>query len=226
MRNPSTNEIKKVPRLYAGKLSPEFNTADFQSKKGFVTFQDLLNYANLYSVNIFYSLNQFFAITVKSINDISDTTLSYLKNVTSDVQEQFDNILNNVLYNYSYDPVNQLTSIKNNTYLKTISTNNNVAISGKTSIADTLNTSLINNIKIQSENIKTKALRTDVLYIKDCPINDIGIYLYASVVIQSFGQSTVSILPIPLFQSTLVSDVGLQATDNFSGSLKSNRDIE
>jgi hypothetical protein len=215
----NTSEIKNLPKLYGGKLSPEFNSNDFQTKKGFVTFQDLQNYANLYSVNIFYSLNQFFAISVKSINDISDTTLSYLKNVASDIQEQFNNIVNNILYNYSYDETNQLTSIENDTYLKTMSTNNNVAIAGKTSIADTLNTTLINNIKMQSKNIQTKTLRADVLFVKDCQINDTGVYLYTSIVIQSFGQSTVSILPIPIFQSTLISDLGLQPTDTFSGNL-------
>lgn len=60
MSNPNTNEIKNMPKLYGGELNPIYNNSDFQSKSGYVTFADLLYYANLYSVNVFYSLNQFF----------------------------------------------------------------------------------------------------------------------------------------------------------------------
>lgn len=84
-------EIKNLPKLYGGQLSPEFNSNDFRLDDGYATFKDLYRYANLYTVNTFYSLNNFFSITVKSMNDMSDTTLSYLKNVTSDIQDQFDN---------------------------------------------------------------------------------------------------------------------------------------
>lgn len=213
------NEIKNLPKLYGGKLNPIFNTNDFYTYSENVTFKDLLNYANLSMVNIFTSLNQFAAITVQSINEISSSTLSYLANVTSDIQGQFNNIINNILYGYSYDASNNITSITNNTYLKSLSTNNNVAIAGKTSIADTLNTSKINNIEIKSQNIKTKQLNTEMLLINNCQINDLGVYLYCNVVIQSFGQNTVSILPIPIFKSTLVSNLGLQPNSNFSGNL-------
>lgn len=219
MSNPNTNEIKNMPKLYGGELNPIYNNSDFQSKSGYVTFADLLYYANLYSVNVFYSLNQFFAITVTSINDISDVTLSYLKNVTSDIQDQFDNIINNILYNYSYDPTNQLTSIQNNTYLKTISTNNNVAIAGKVGITDTLNTSTINNIKIKSQKIDSENMTCKSLLINNCPIDDTGIYLYLSIVIEPFGGYTSSMLTIPIFKSVLISQLRLDTNENFVGYL-------
>lgn len=216
MSNSNTNEIKNMPRLYGGKLAPEFNTNDFQTKKGYVTYADLLNYANLYTVNIFYSLNQFTAIVVKSINDISDTTLSYLKNVNSDIQEQFNNIINNILYGYSYDSVRQLTSITNDTYLNSMSTPNNIAVSGNASISGILNISLINSMKCFCQNLVTNTLSTNSLMINNIPVNDLGVYLYCTVQIESYGAYTASMLTIPIYKSITCDDLNIQPSENFT----------
>lgn len=216
MSNNNTSEIKNMPRLYAGKLSPQFNTNDFMTKKGYVSFEELQNYANLYSVNVFYSLNLFTAITVESINNISKTTIDYLKNVTSDIQGQFSNIINNILYGYSYDPVKQLTSITNDTYLNSMSTPNNIAVGGNASISGSLNIPLINNIKLFCKNIVTNTLTTKSLTIKNIPITDLGVYLYCSVQIESFGQYTASLVTIPIYKSVNISDLNIQQSDTFT----------
>lgn len=216
MSNRTTNEIKNMPRLYGGKLSPEFNTNDFQTNKGFVTFADLLSYANLYSVNVFYALNLFSAITVESINNISKTTIDYLKNVTSDIQEQFNNIVNNILYGYSYDSVRQLTSITNDTYLNSMSTPNNIAVAGNASISGILNISLINSMKCFCQNLVTNKLSTKSLTINNVPINDLGVYLYCSVQIEGFGQYNTSMLTIPIYKSITCDDLNIMPSENFT----------
>lgn len=210
----SNNEIKNMPTLYGGKLNPEFNANDFFVKKGYVTFKDLLSYANLYQVNIFTNLNQFTYITVSAINGITEQTLSYLKNVSSDIQQQFQSLYF-LLSGYKYDENTNITTIENDTFLNSLTTPNNITVGGK-SILQNIISHKINSFDIESNLINTNKLNVAQLNINNIPFQDIGIYIYFTVKIQSYGQYTSTIMNIPIFKSILPETIGItQGNDNY-----------
>lgn len=209
------NEIKNMPKLYGGKLSPDFNSNDFYSKKGYVTFQDLLNYANLYQVNVFTSLNIFSSVMLESLNNIPKTTIDYIKNVSSDIQQQF-NYLTNLLTGYNYD--GNLTMITNDVYLKSMNTPNNIAVAGK-SILQTVNCQNINTFDIESKSLSTETINVKSLTVNNIPYQDTGVILCCNVKIESFGQYTVSILQVPLNYSVLASEISISPNNSFSATI-------
>ncbi len=73
-----------------GELKPVFNPNDFEKQYASVSYADLLDYANLYSSNNFHGENTFVNIFVDSINSITEQTLNYISNLTSDAQTQID----------------------------------------------------------------------------------------------------------------------------------------
>jgi hypothetical protein len=77
-----------------GNIKEEFNLADFQRGSAYATLNDLLNYANLYSSNLFFGLNYFATdITFGTyINNISVNVFNYLLNCRSNIQDQFDKL--------------------------------------------------------------------------------------------------------------------------------------
>lgn len=96
--------ISYLPKLDPeNNIKPVYNKSDFEYIFGYATLADLLNYANLYSSNIFNSLNIFQSGLEFNgfINNVSSDTFDYLKNVSSDIQTQFNN-LTILLTNYIY----------------------------------------------------------------------------------------------------------------------------
>lgn len=86
-----------------GNVKPTFNLNDWNWVKGYVTYADLLKYADKYISNVFLASQYFTTIIFGvSINDVTATTFSYLKNVTSDIQDQL-NTLKTKTTNMSYD---------------------------------------------------------------------------------------------------------------------------
>lgn len=120
-----------------GNVMPTFNTDDWSYVKGYVTYADLLEYANRYMVNVFFATQQFTSILFNvSINDVTPVIFSYLKNVTSDIQSQFQ-VLYNKTTNQTYSsstnrttfsgtlasPVILLNNVNLNTRITTTETN-------------------------------------------------------------------------------------------------------
>ena len=69
----------------------EFNISDFKRGTGYVTLNDLLNYASLYSSNMFFGENYFSKdiVFASHINNISSTVFNYLLGCKENIQEQF-----------------------------------------------------------------------------------------------------------------------------------------
>jgi hypothetical protein len=91
-----------------------FNINDWKStKEGYVTFSDLENYAHLSLGNTFIgALNVFKSIGfTNQINNVDAQTLNYLKNVTSDIQEQFFDV-----YDYTIQQLALKRNLTNNVF--------------------------------------------------------------------------------------------------------------
>lgn len=81
--------------LNNNEVKPVFNSEDFTYKNNAVTYGDLLNYANKYGYNNFTSLNDFTVMRFNdTLNDVDAQTFSYLLNVDSDIQDQFNTLQN------------------------------------------------------------------------------------------------------------------------------------
>jgi hypothetical protein len=87
-----------------GSFHPVFNTNLWSFIQGYVTFADLLGYAQL-SISNVWSASQLFADGLYfqgSINNVSAEAFGYLSNVTSDIQSQFQSITT-LLINWTTD---------------------------------------------------------------------------------------------------------------------------
>ena len=146
---------------------PIFNINDYESQFRYVTFADLLEYANLYTSNIFQTVNFFNAGLNFSgyINNVSDTVFDYLKNVSSDIQEQFNSLFL-ILSNYNYDIESNTQSISSSLGCPNI-------ISNKIEANEITNNILLSN-KIVSNTINTKTFTCENIYSKNIPM----VYIY------------------------------------------------
>jgi hypothetical protein len=87
-----------------GSFYPVFNINLWSFIQGYVTFADLLGYAQL-SISNVWSASQLFADGLYfqgSINNVSAEAFGYLSNVTSDIQAQFQSI-STLLINWTTD---------------------------------------------------------------------------------------------------------------------------
>jgi hypothetical protein len=171
MKYMSDNPIINEPINYDGTVV--FNVNTWNKTKGFVTLESLKNYANLYSTNIFTSLNVFSAILSSSINGIPDTVFAYLDGVTSNIQEQFNTIFQ-AITNVKYFQSNSTTYVEHNLYTDDLAIKNSIKSSS-------LNVASINSSKIRTflnaKTIKAKEIVADNMIIN----NDVGVYLFVDV---------------------------------------------
>lgn len=93
-----------------GDVKPTFNTSDWKWITGYVTYADLLKYADKYVSNVFFPTQYFTSLIFNvSINDVSVTAFSFLKNVTSDIQDQLNTLLQRTT-NMSYSSTTNRTT--------------------------------------------------------------------------------------------------------------------
>lgn len=126
-----------------------FNLNDWNKKKsGYVTFDDLEDYASLYAGNVFEgALNVFQSIGfLNSINDVEASTFAYIKNARSDIQTQIDDIyeytieqllLKRDLTNLDFDMINGISREKL-TYLETITSDVQTQLDTKRNITNNI----------------------------------------------------------------------------------------
>lgn len=119
-----------------GDVHPTFNTSDWKWTMEAVTFADLLEYAKTTVSNTFMETQYFTSLLFNvSINDVTETTFSYLKNVTSDIQAQFDTLFRRTT-TMSYNSTNNRT-----TFTSTLATPvlilNNVNLNTRITTAET-----------------------------------------------------------------------------------------
>lgn len=135
-----------------------FNINYFQSSKGYVTFADLLHYADLRLSNIFQALNIFTSIQFNgSINTISASTFAYIKYIPNIISE---------ITNISYDVESNTTYLKDNTFMYDTAINNNLVA---------LN---VNANNITNQTLLTNSLQTNQLILNDHLFIDTSIYIH------------------------------------------------
>lgn len=155
-----------------GEIKPVYNASDFTFWNAYVTISMLLDYANLYSSNIFRSQNYFTKgiIVLEYINDVSEATFDFLKNVTSDIQDQFNSIYYK-LTNITYNGINNTTEILGN------------LIGGSSwfnsTTSNTMNGNIFKTNKLSANHISTQVLKTNQLICPNIPM----IYFFNSNVI-------------------------------------------
>ena len=150
-------------------LRPVFNIADFEHDLGFVTFADLKKYANLYTSNFFRATNYFLGGLnfTGYINNVSDATFDFLKNVSADIQEQFNTITIR-LQNFVYDEAT------NNQYFTTFTAFQKVA-TNDISTNNLINNSLLTN-DITTQNLKSTIIKCNIIMANNLPVLYINQY--------------------------------------------------
>lgn len=159
------SDIKTNPD---GSIPSYFVVSNFRSdSEGYVSFRDLLSYARLKANNIFSGISNSFNSIVFTgmINNVSSTTFNYLRNVSSDIQQQFTGIYDYIIPQFleiSTDIENLETNkrdLTNNNFDDEIRINelvikayynkmSNAYSSGTTSIYGFLTTQLVSNMDI------------------------------------------------------------------------------
>ena len=159
-----------------GTLRPVFRAEDYDVKSGYVTFNDLLKYANLNNVNTFLSLNLFAGGLRFSqfINDVSVDALNYVKNVTSDIQGQFNTIFNS-LQNFFYDDVTDTQGFYTTTGFQKIVSNDieNNNLINNSIITNAIQTNNINSVNIRCNTIKANNI--PAFFINNYPVISSGL---------------------------------------------------
>ena len=185
-------------------ISPVFNLHTFYNNHQYVTISDLLNFANIYTSNI-YKYIQIFSNGIQfyqSINGISDTVFSYVQYLPNLI---FD------LSNLSYDETNNSTNITESTYFSQTSIDTNCNIGSNLNVDSILSQKLLTNI-IQTNDLSCTDLKINgKIYIDTiCFIylNNISLPLQKSNLISNFN-----INPITSFYFTLKNNYRIDITD-------------
>ena len=81
-------------QIVNGKLNELFNINNWRSSGGYVTFDDLMSYANVFNSNIFYAVNTFTEIDVTNlsvgfINGINTSIFSIIQQTLINVSKIF-----------------------------------------------------------------------------------------------------------------------------------------
>jgi hypothetical protein len=160
--------ILNQPITYEGKVIWNINTWN-RNDKTYVTLGMLKSYANLFSINIFTSLNVFEAIQSKLINGVAGDIFEYLKNITSDVQEQFNSLFTKTT-SISYFSENETTYIEKNLYCDNMGSND---IESQILNSVHINTQKVNSIDITTNTLQTKTLKANTITFN----NDVGCFL-------------------------------------------------
>jgi hypothetical protein len=161
-----------------------FNKSDFTANNKSATVADLKLYAHKYKQNLFTETNYFAGILVNSINEVSDTILTYLSTITENVQEALNYCRSNILAilrittNLQYIDVNDMTTLSSNVKMERLTVENNINV--KTLVAsDNINVTHINNVSmltktISSQQINCKNIRCNNIISS----NDVGVYIF------------------------------------------------
>ena len=164
-----SNEIINQPFTYGDSNRVIWNISTWNQNNGYVTLSTLKSYANLYKINVFTSLNVFASVVSQNINGVNESVFEYLKNITSDVQENFNNIFNRIS-SIQYFTDNQTTHISNNTYCDNLGSNDIEA--------QIINVSNINKQQLNTFSIRTNELKSNTITAQRINHNfDIGLFL-------------------------------------------------
>jgi hypothetical protein len=111
----------------------------------------------------------FASVVSENVNGVNQSVFEYLKNITSDVQENFNNIFNRIT-SIQYFTDNQTTYISNNTYCDNLGSNDIEA--------QIVNVSNINNQQLNTFSIRTNELKSNTITAQRINHNfDIGLFL-------------------------------------------------
>jgi hypothetical protein len=173
-----------------------FNLNYFQSNTGYVTFADLLHYADLRVSNIFQSMNVFPSINFTgSINSITASMFDYIKYIPNLITD---------LSNLSYDETSNTTYIYEETFFYDTAINNNLVVPN-------INVNTITNLALTSNSIKTKTLTLNNIVFMDTSvylyINNLTFPIIKTTTIQSFYISQINSMAItikPHFRADMV----------------------
>ena len=166
-----------------------------------MTISDLLNFANIYSSNI-YKYIQIFSNGIQfyqSINGISDTVFSYVQYLPNLIFE---------LSNLSYDETNNSTNITGSTYFSQTSIDINCNIGSNLNVDSILSQKLLTNI-----------IQTNDLSCTDLKIN-------GKIYIDTICFIYLNNISLPLQKSNLISNFNINPITSFYFTLKNNYRID
>jgi hypothetical protein len=168
MSNTPANE----PITYQGKMIWNINT--WKKNQGYVTFETLKSYGNLFSVNIWTQLNVFQDVLAQSVNGVNSTVFSYLTTIRGNVQDFIDELFQRIT-SVSYFDENKTTYIKDNMYVDNLASKNDIQ------------TQTLNVINVNTQKLTTFKMNTNTIHAKSIITNsiqsatDIGVYLQVDI---------------------------------------------
>lgn len=147
-------------QFYNGKQGKIFNVD--QTKKQYVTFGDLENYARTDEQNYFYFFNFFSNIRVAKINNIAGYIIEFLAGLSENIQD-FISATRLTLTNISYN--DNKTIINNDLQTLNIECNNivNNTIAVSTLNTTKINSNIITNVELKSQRIYCNTIKCNNL---------------------------------------------------------------
>ena len=179
--------LSYIPTLdNQGQVKPEFNIADFQRGKSYATLNDLLNYASLYSSNMFFGENYFAKDIVfgSYINNISATVFNYLSGCKENIQEQF----------FKLNIKQKIRSIINNKIISN-SVKSNI-VNGNSFFCNSIHSNNISYICFFNQNVNYPVLKSGSFTNINSFRNDMPIYVN---VWPGYGILIQNVNRVPLF---------------------------
>jgi hypothetical protein len=166
-----------------GNISPIFNLNNFYQANDYASKADLLSYANLYTANFFQYLNTFTngLNFYGSINGITSDIFSYIAYIPNIIFE---------LTNFSYDSVNNSTTISGGSWFENSSIEKNLNIGNQLNVTNILtqkmlsNTIQVNDLSCMRINMNGQTFTEIIGFLY---INSISLPLQKSNLIKNFN---------------------------------------
>jgi hypothetical protein len=190
-----------------------FNKSDFTANNQSATVADLKYYAHKFKSNLFTETNYFNGILVNSINEVTDTILTYLSTITENVQTAINYCKSNIVEilrittNFGYNTESDMTTINSNVKMERLTIENNVNAKVVV-VSDYINATQINNHTLLTKNITAQQINCQNIRCNNMiSSNDVSVYIY-------YGNKT-----IPLQRSQTIRNILPDATSPFTCTL-------
>jgi hypothetical protein len=170
-----TNQVNKTKT---------FHKFDFTANNESATVADLKYYAHMYKQNLFSETNYFNGIFVNSINEVTDTILTFLSTITENVQTAINYCKSNIVEilrittNLDYNGESDMTTLISNVKMERLTVENNVNAKSLV-ISDYINATHINNHSILTKTVTSQQINCQNIRCNNIiSSNDTCVYIY------------------------------------------------
>jgi hypothetical protein len=161
-----------------------FNKSDFTANNKSATVADLNNYAHKHKQNLFTETNYFNGIFVASVNDVSDTILTFLSTITENVQTAITYLRTNIVEilrittNLYYYDEEDLTVFHSNVKMDRLTIEHNLNAKSL-AVSDNVNVTHVNTQSILAKQVNANDIKCQTIRCRSIvSSNDVALYIY------------------------------------------------